>query len=125
MGLKVGIVGAGHMGKVHAQMLAGDKRATLTGIVDIEKEAREALAAEFKTKAFASLDDLVGEGVNAIYITTPNTTHTEFTLQVLKKNIHIFCEKPMATNFQDAKRILKLLESKNIVYQVGHNRRFA
>jgi len=125
MGLKVGIVGAGHMGKVHAQMLAGDKRATLTGIVDIEKEAREALAAEFKTKAFASLDDLVGEGVNAIYITTPNTTHTELTLQVLKKNIHIFCEKPMATNFQDAKRILKLLESKNIVYQVGHNRRFA
>jgi len=125
MGLKVGIVGAGHMGKVHAQMLAGDKRATLTGIVDIEKEAREALAAEFKTKAFASLDDLVGEGVNAIYITTPNTTHTELTLQVLKKNIHIFCEKPMATNFQDANRILKLLESKNIVYQVGHNRRFA
>jgi len=125
MGLKVGVVGAGHMGKVHTQMLAGDKRVTLTGIVDIKKEAREALAAEFKTKAFVSLDDLVGEGVDAIYIATPNTTHTELTLQVLKENIHIFCEKPMATNFQDAKRILKLLESKNIVYQVGHNRRFA
>ncbi len=125
MGLKVGIVGAGYMGKVHTQMLAENERVTLVGIVDIKKEAREVLAAEFKTKAFASLDDLVGEGVDAIYITTPNTTHAGLTLQGLKENIHIFCEKPMATSFQDSKRIIRLLESKNIVYQVGHNRRFA
>ncbi len=125
MGLKVGIIGAGHMGKVHTQVLTEDERVSLTGIVDTKKEAREALAAEFKTKAFASLDDLVGEGVGAIYINTPNTTHAEHTSRVLKENIHIFCEKPMATSFQDAKKILKLLKSKNIVYQVGHNRRFA
>jgi predicted dehydrogenase len=87
MGLKVGIAGAGHMGKVHAQVLTKDERVSLTGIVDTKKEAREALAAEFKTKAFASLDSLVGESVDAIYINTPNTTHTEHTLQVLKENI--------------------------------------
>lgn len=125
MELKVGIVGAGHMGKVHAQILTQDKRVTLKGIVDVKKEPRESLAAEFKIKAFASLKDLISQGVDAIYITTPNTTHTDLTLQILKENIHIFCEKPMTTSLQDAKRIFKLLESKNIVYQIGHNRRFA
>jgi len=125
MELKVGIVGAGHMGKVHAQILTQDERVTLKGIVDVKKEPRESLAAEFKIKAFASLKDLISQGVDAIYITTPNTTHTDLTLQILKENIHIFCEKPMTTSLQDAKRILKLLESKSIVYQIGHNRRFA
>jgi len=125
MELKVGIVGAGHMGKVHAQILTQDERVTLKGIVDVKEEPRESLAAEFKIKAFASLKDLISQGVDAIYITTPNTTHTDLTLQILKENIHIFCEKPMTTSLQDAKRILKLLESKNIVYQIGHNRRFA
>lgn len=62
---------------------------------------------------------------DAIYITTPNTKHTELAILAVEEGKHVFCEKPMAANLQDAGRVLKAAEKSHAVFQVGHNRRFA
>ena len=125
MSLKVGILGAGHMGRVHGQILAQDERLKLIGVADKDEEKAKELANLLETKSFSSLGDLVGKNPEAVYITTSNTTHAELTLKLLKEKIHIFCEKPMATSLSKARKILEMVKKENIIYQAGHNRRFA
>jgi myo-inositol 2-dehydrogenase/D-chiro-inositol 1-dehydrogenase len=62
---------------------------------------------------------------DVVYITTPNTQHTELAILAAEERKHVFCEKPMATGVPDARRILKAVERSDRVFQVGHNRRFA
>src|SRR6185436_8164133 len=62
---------------------------------------------------------------DAIYITTPNTRHTELAILAVEERKHVFCEKPMATTVPDADRIVRVAEKSKHVFQVGHNRRFA
>src|SRR5262249_19697827 len=62
---------------------------------------------------------------DAVYITTPNTKHTELAILAVESDTHVFCEKPMATRMKDARRMLKIAKESKGVFQVGHNRRFA
>jgi len=128
MKLKVGIIGAGYIGKIHGQILSQDERVLIVGVADTNQQAADYLAETIKTQSFSSLEELIDESdenIDAVFITTPNTTHTHLTCRALENNLHVFCEKPMATNLEDADRILNLVRSKNLIYQVGHNRRFA
>ena len=125
MSLRVGVIGAGYMGRVHSQILKQDPRVKIVGVVDVKKEMAESLARLLNVEVFSSLEDLVNEAIDAVYITTPNTTHFRLAQLALKNNVHVFCEKPMATSLSEAKILLELGESANVIYQVGHNRRFA
>ena len=125
MTVKVGIVGAGNMGRTHTQILLQDDRATIQGITDLVPERAQELADSAGCRAFASVDDLFAHGIDAVYVTTPNTRHVPATLSALERNVHVFCEKPMATSVGDAKQVLDAASASQAVYQVGHNRRFA
>lgn len=125
MTLNIGIVGCGYMGGTHAKILANDTRVKVVAVADAIKERADELAHEVKAVPFSSARDLLNLGVDAVYVTTPNTLHTEVVLMALEAGVHVFSEKPMATRLDDARRILEATQKSKGLYQVGHNRRFA
>ena len=122
--LKIGIIGAGYMGTVHQAVLARDERARVSVVYDQAFERAEKMAAASGATAARSVDELI-ETVDAVYITTPNTKHTELAIKASSAGKHVFCEKPMATSLEEARAVLNQAESSDSVFQVGHNRRFA
>ncbi len=125
MGLRVGILGAGHMGTTHARNLAADRRVEIVGVADVAEARAQALAREVGAVACRGLEDLLGQGIDALYITTPNTQHTAAALAALGEGKHVFSEKPMATSLAEARQIAAAAGESHAIYQVGHNRRFA
>ncbi|MFC2023824.1 Gfo/Idh/MocA family protein [Chloroflexota bacterium] len=125
MTIKVGIVGAGNMGRTHAQILQQDARVKIQGITDIATARAQELADSAGCRVFLDVEELLADGVDAVYVTTPNTRHVPATLAALERNVHVFCEKPMATSLEDARQVLDAARASEAVYQVGHNRRFA
>lgn len=122
--LKIGIIGAGYIGGVHAAILNRDERVRVVAIHDTDQAASERLANVCHADPAPS-PDAVFESADAVFITTPNTKHTELALAGIAAGRHIFCEKPMATQVEDARRIADAAGSSKAVFQVGHNRRFA
>jgi myo-inositol 2-dehydrogenase / D-chiro-inositol 1-dehydrogenase len=122
--IKVGIIGAGYIGGVHASALAGDKRALVASVYDVWAERAEQLARQTGARISESAEQLI-EASDAVYITTPNTKHIALALEALAAGKHVFCEKPMATNVEDARRVMEAAAQSSQVFQVGHNRRFA
>ncbi|HKQ05902.1 MAG TPA: Gfo/Idh/MocA family oxidoreductase [Blastocatellia bacterium] len=122
--LKVGIIGAGYIGSLHAAVLARDERVHIVAIHDAVGERAESLAGSIGATAAASAEQLI-ETSDAVYIATPNTQHTELALASLRAGKHVFCEKPLATSLDDARRILEAASQQPGVFQVGFNRRFA
>jgi myo-inositol 2-dehydrogenase/D-chiro-inositol 1-dehydrogenase len=105
MNLRIGIVGAGYAGNMHADVLRADDRV------------------EVQIGPTASFPELLASS-DAIYIATTNTRHAPLALESLAAGKHVFCEKPMATSVADARRVLDAANATNTVFQVGHNRRF-
>src|ERR1041385_3708858 len=122
--LKIGFLGAGYIAGVHASILARDDRVQVAAIYDLSKPRAEYLARSAGAKVAHSVAEVLAM-CETIYITTPNTQHTELAILAAEEKKHIFCEKPMATSITDARRVLKAAQRTDRVFQVGHNRRFA
>lgn len=122
--LKIGIIGAGYMGGLHALVLARDARVRVAAVYDIIAERAEQVARQSGATVSANAAELI-EASDAIFITTPNTKHVELALEAVAAGKHVFCEKPMATNVTDARRVMEAASRSKQVFQVGHNRRFA
>jgi myo-inositol 2-dehydrogenase/D-chiro-inositol 1-dehydrogenase len=125
MTVKLGILGSGFIGRVHALNLRRDKRVDLVGVADTVAQAAEKLSAEVGVRRFRNLDELIDAGAEAVYVCTPNTMHVEPVLKALRAGVHVFSEKPMATSLDGAHQILDAAASARVVYQLGFNRRFA
>src|SRR5262249_62355562 len=76
MALTLGIIGAGHMGTLHAQNLLADERVHLVGVADVDQDRAESLARLVKGQTFPSVEALLDTGVQAVYVCTPHTLHT-------------------------------------------------
>lgn len=122
--LKVGIIGAGYIGGVHAGILARDNRVEVSSVYDVANGPAERVAASCSARVGKSATDVI-ETCDAVYITTPNTKHTELAIAAATAGKHVFCEKPMATSVDDARAVLDAANKSKGVFQVGHNRRFA
>jgi myo-inositol 2-dehydrogenase/D-chiro-inositol 1-dehydrogenase len=122
--LKIGFLGAGYIGGVHASILARDDRVKVAAIYDVSRARAEQLAGSVGAKVAHSVAEVLSM-CDTIYIATPNTQHTELAILASEERKHIFCEKPLATSVADAERILKAANRSDRVFQVGHNRRFA
>ncbi|MBI3961331.1 MAG: Gfo/Idh/MocA family oxidoreductase [Deinococcus sp.] len=123
--LKVGVIGAGHMGRTHAEVFRHIEDVKFMGVADISEKAGRALAEQHQAKYVPTLDDLLNLGVEVVYITTPNATHLEAALQALRAGVHVFSEKPIATSLPDATRLLDAARAAQGLYQLGHCRRFS
>lgn len=125
MPVRVGILGAGFIGRIHALNLRGDPRVELVGIADAVPRAAERLAAEAATRPLPDLGALLDARPDAVYVATPNAHHVAPVLAALGAGVHVFSEKPMATSLADARRIRDAARSSRAIYQIGFNRRFA
>jgi myo-inositol 2-dehydrogenase / D-chiro-inositol 1-dehydrogenase len=121
---RIGIVGAGGVAGIHAAILAKDSRVKIQGFFDVDGARAQAFAARFGGQAAKSIEELL-EQSDAAFVCTPNTTHEEVAAQVLDAGKHIFCEKPFALNLESATRLRDRAVRTGLIYQVGHNRRFA
>jgi predicted dehydrogenase len=111
------------MGKEHARIYAELAEADLVGVHDSDSETSRKIAAKCKTRAFASLDEMV-EAVEAASIVTPTTTHLAIAEPFLKKGKHVLVEKPIAMDTAEARKLVELADQHGAKLAVGHVERF-
>ena len=121
--LKVGVLGAGHLGKIHLRLLNQSEKYELVGFFDPFEENATKVAAEFGYKKFDSIESLIAE-VDVVDIVTPTIQHFECAKMVIEAGKHIFIEKPIATTVEEAEEIVALANKYNVKGQVGHVERF-
>jgi len=121
--LKVGVLGAGHLGKIHLRLLNQSEKYELVGFFDPFEENATKVAAEFGYKKFASIAELIA-AVDVVDIVTPTIQHFECAKMVIEAGKHIFIEKPIATTVSEAEEIVALATKYNVKGQVGHVERF-
>ena len=122
--VKVGIIGTGYIGGVHACILARDERVQLAAVYDIDRSRAEKFARMHDAALTSDPLELI-ERCDAVYITAPNTQHVALSLAALDAGKHVFCEKPLAINISDAETVYAKATKTHSVFQIGHNRRFA
>src|SRR6195256_4762545 len=122
--LRVGVIGAGVMGSNHARVLAGLPDVTLVGIVDPLPEHPGRALALAGCRAFAELDELLAEGVDAVTIAAPTHLHHEIALICINRNIHLLVEKPVASTVQEGRDIVDAARRAGVTLMVGHVERF-
>lgn len=125
MSIKVGVLGAGFIGRIHALILKRDPRVELVGIADVAPAAAARLAAEVETTPSDGLPALMDAGAQAVFICTPNVRHVEPVVTALNAGLHVFSEKPMATSLDGARTIRDAAGRSKGIYQIGFNRRFS
>ena len=121
--LKVGVLGAGHLGKIHLRLLKQSEKYNLVGFYDANEENGKKVEAEFGYKFFNSIDALI-EAVDMVDIVTPTLSHYDCAKQAIAKSKHVFIEKPITNTVEEAEHIRELLAEHNLRGQVGHVERF-
>lgn len=121
--LKAGLVGAGHLGKIHLRLLNQSEKYELVGFYDSDAENGKKLEQEFGYKYYNDLDQLLSE-IQVLDIVTPTLFHYEYAKKAIEKGIHFFIEKPVTQTLEQAEELIRLCEKKNIKVQVGHVERY-
>ena len=121
--LKAGVLGAGHLGKIHLRLLNQSEKYELVGFYDADETNANRVAEEFGYKYFKTIDDLI-EAVDVVDIVTPTLSHYNCAIQAISKGKHIFIEKPITNTVEEAEEIRELLAKNNLRGQVGHVERF-
>ncbi|EMQ94225.1 MULTISPECIES: Gfo/Idh/MocA family protein [Xanthomarina] len=121
--LKAGVLGAGHLGKIHLRLLNQSEKYDLVGFYDSDEANAKKIEAEFGYKYFNSIDNLI-DAVDMVDIVTPTLSHYECAKKAIAKGKHIFIEKPITNTVEEAEHIRELLAQHNIRGQVGHVERF-
>ena len=121
--LPVAVVGAGHLGRIHARLLSTLADVELVGVVDPDPEARHAAAQETGVAAHASIDQLPA-AVSAAVVATPTVNHPHVTCKLLERGIHVLVEKPLAASVPAARQIVDAASRHNRILAVGHVERF-
>ncbi len=125
--LRIGVIGAGRIGRVHAETVAYTlPEAELVSITDIDRGAAEAVAARcgIPTVARSSREILAGENVDAVLICSSTDTHADLITEAAQAGKHIFCEKPIAHDLEKIDAALDAVSRARVKLQIGFNRRF-
>jgi len=121
--LKVGIVGVGQFGQNHARILNECSKCDFVGLYDKDTKRADEIASRLKTKSFDSFDSLMAE-IDVLFNVVTTISHFELAERALKKGIYVFIEKPITETLEQANKLIKLADEKNLKIQVGHIERF-
>jgi predicted dehydrogenase len=121
--LRIGIVGAGHLGKIHARLLSARNDVILVGVTDPSERARAAVSREIRTDVFDSLASLVDK-IDAAILAVPTLYHYEVGLELLRQGKHLLIEKPLAARSDHAEELIDVAQRNGSVLAVGHVERF-
>ena len=121
--IKIGVIGTGHLGKLHTKMYSQIDTCELIGVYDINMEEAKLTAQEFGTKNFEDLNDLLNS-LNAVSIAASTSAHYDLAKECLEKGLHVFVEKPISATIPQAEELVNLSNQKSLNLQVGHIERF-
>lgn len=122
--LKIGVLGAGHLGKIHIRLIQElNEQFELIGFYDPFDANAAAVEEQFGIKRFESMEELI-ENVDCVDIVTPTIAHYDCASLALRKSKHIFIEKPVTETLDEAKSLMLLAEEAGVKVQVGHVERF-
>lgn len=121
--LKIGVLGAGHLGKIHLKCIKEIDGYQLVGFYDIDPVCRKEVAQEYGVKAFDSVKELI-DAVDVVDIVTPTVSHFECAKSAIENLKHVFIEKPIVTTPEEARELIELADSTKVKVQVGHVERF-
>lgn len=121
--LKIGVIGAGHLGKIHLRILQSANFVELIGFFDQSEEVRNKVKEEMDIIPFASVESLI-EACDIIDIVTPTITHFDCAAAAVRSFKHVFIEKPITNTLEEAKALISLSEEANVQVQIGHVERF-
>ncbi|MEN8912317.1 MAG: Gfo/Idh/MocA family oxidoreductase, partial [Polaribacter sp.] len=121
--LKAGVLGAGHLGKIHLRLLQQSEKYELVGFYDPFTENATKVAKEFGYKLFDSIDELIA-AVEVIDIVTPTLSHFDCAKKAIESGCHVFIEKPITKTVTEAEAISALADKHQVKGQVGHVERF-
>ena len=121
--LKVGVIGAGHFGKIHLKLLKQSTKFNLIGFYDSNIDNSKKVSKEFDYQYYENISALLDE-IEVVIIATPTHSHFEYAQMAIKKGKHIFIEKPISNSLKEAIKIIALAEKYQVKGQVGHVERF-
>ncbi|MBM4398848.1 MAG: Gfo/Idh/MocA family oxidoreductase [Candidatus Cloacimonetes bacterium] len=121
--VKIGVVGVGHLGQYHVKKFLGIPECTLVGVHDKNPKRADEISESLKVRTFPTYDELL-DNIDAIDIAATTTYHYELAKAALLKNKHVFLEKPITSDLEQANELVKLAEARNLLIQVGHIERF-
>lgn len=121
--LKIGVLGAGHLGKIHINCIKQLPVYEFIGFYDQDNSTAKKVAEDLKVRCLSSVEELI-DSVDVVDIVTPTISHFECASLALKKGKHVFIEKPIVATVDEASRLIKLADEANVKVQVGHVERF-
>ena len=120
---KIGVVGAGHLGKHHIKHLSNHKGVDFIGVFDINEDSLKNICDEFSVRPFNSLEELISL-CDAVNIVTPTNTHFDIARKFLNQMKDVFIEKPITNTVEEALSLIDLAKTNECILQVGHIERF-
>lgn len=121
--LKVGVLGAGHLGKIHLRLLNQSQKYELVGFYDPNSANADKVAKEHGYRKFDSIEELIN-AVDVVDIVTPTLSHHDCAKEAITAGKHVFVEKPISNTVEEAEEIITLAKQHNVKGQVGHVERF-
>ena len=121
--INIGVIGVGHLGEHHVKHLKSIDSFKLIGIHDINEKRAKSIGTKYGVPLYNNINELI-EACDSISLVTPTETHFDIAYHCIKAKKHIFIEKPITKSVNDAKKLLKLGNDKNVIIQVGHIERF-
>ncbi|OPY80424.1 MAG: Inositol 2-dehydrogenase [Syntrophorhabdus sp. PtaU1.Bin153] len=119
MPLRIVLVGAGHMGKIHADKLASFSDVDIVGVVDVDAAMARDLAQKYEAPWFEDYKALLGHA-EGVVIASPTETHHRIAKDFLETGSHVFIEKPIARTQEEGTELVDLAKSANRILQIGH-----
>ena len=120
---KIGVVGAGHLGKHHIKHLSNHKGVDFVGVFDTNEDSLKNICDEFSVKPLQSLEELISL-CEAVNIVTPTNTHFDIARKFLNQKKDVFIEKPITNTVEEALSLISLAKTNECIVQVGHIERF-
>ena len=120
---KIGVVGAGHLGKHHIKHLSNHSGVEFVGVFDINTESLKNICSEFSVKALQSIEEIISS-CEAVHIVTPTNTHFDIAKKFLDHKKDVFIEKPITNTVEEASSLISLAKENGCIIQVGHIERF-
>ena len=121
--IRAAVIGVGYLGKFHAEKYAAMEQVDLVGVVDINREQADSVAAKVGTTAYTDYRDLLKQ-VDAVSVVVHTPAHFEVSRAFLENDVDVLIEKPMTTDLAEADQLIAIAAERHLIIQVGHLERF-
>ncbi len=122
--IKTGLVGAGYISEFHIKALKRLPHVRIAGIFDIDQKRSLAMAQKNGLKSYESILAMKQDGVVCLHVLTPPDSHAQIALEALALGLHLYIEKPLATDVDDCRKIMEIADSRSLLVCVGHSELF-